>query len=150
MKLLEHALSKKRAIQIILFIAYTVFIVWYTLLKREPRANRIFRPELFWAFRGWLNGDPVGKAESVQYVMNILFFIPYGFLFPWKNENGKISWKRMLITAAVTSAFIEFTQYVFVLGECEFDDVISNTLGAMIGFGLFLIMRKLFNQIADI
>ena len=142
MKLLGLVLSKKRAIQIILFIAYTVFIVWYTLLKREPRVYRIFRPELFWAFRGWLNGDSVGRLESIQYIMNILFFVPYGFLFLWKQN-----WKFVLVTAAVTSALIELTQYVFALGWCEIDDVISNTLGAMTGFGLFLMTRKLLNQI---
>lgn len=135
-------LSKKRAIQIILFVLYTFFVVWVTLLKREPRVNRIFRPELFWAFRTWIAGGYNGKAESIQYIMNILFFIPYGFLFPWKKN-----WKFVLITSAVTSVVVELTQYVFILGECEIDDVISNTLGAMIGFGLFLVTRKLFNQI---
>lgn len=39
-----------------------------------------------------------------------------------------------MIAAALTSALIEATQYMFALGECEFDDVISNTLGAMIGY----------------
>ena len=114
-----------------LFAAYTIFIVWYTLLIREPRgAERVFKPELFWAIRTWVAGGYNGKEEAIQYVQNILFFIPYGLLFPWKDN-----WKRVFVTALVLSVFIELSQFIFNLGWCEVDDVISNTLGAMIGWG---------------
>ena len=122
-------MRNKSVVKKFLFAAYTIFIVWYTLLKREPRvAERVFMPELFWAIRGWLAGTPQGKVEAIQYVQNILFFIPYGLLFPWKDN-----WKRVFVTALVLSVFIELSQIIFNLGWCEVDDVISNTLGAMIG-----------------
>ena len=121
-----------------LFAAYTIFIVWYTLLKREPQDYRIFRPELFWAIREWIGNPTVeNKVEAVQYLLNILFFIPYGLLFPWKD-----SWKRVFVTALVLSVFIEFSQFIFNLGWCEVDDVISNTLGAMIGWGVMWKVNK--------
>ena len=123
----------------ILFVAYTIFIVWYTLLIREPRgAERVFKPELFWAIRAWIdNPTVVNKAEAVQYVQNILFFMPYGLLFPWKDN-----WKRVFMTALVLSISIELSQYIFNLGWCEVDDVISNTLGAMIGWGVLWKAKK--------
>ena len=115
-----------------LFATYTIFIVWYTLLIREPRgAGRVFIPELFWAIRGWIVNPTIeSKKEAVQYLLNILFFIPYGLLVPWKDN-----WKRVFVTALVVSLLIELSQYIFNLGWCEVDDVISNTLGAMIGWG---------------
>lgn len=114
-----------------LFAAYTIFIVWYTLLKREPRGlERVFKPELFWAIREWIVTPTVeNKAEAVQYLMNILFFIPYGS-FPWKDN-----WKRVFVTGLILSVLIELSQFTFNLGWCEVDDVNSNTLGAMIGWG---------------
>ena len=123
--------SDKSVVKNSLFAAYTIFIVWYTLLKREPRgAERVFKPELFWAIRWWIVNPTVeSKKEAVQYLLNILFFIPYGLLFPWKDN-----WKRVFVTALVLSVFIELSQYIFNLGWCEVDDVISNTLGAMIGY----------------
>ena len=124
-------MNKKRILQTlstILFVIYTIFVVWMTLLKREPRVRaRVIEPELFWAFRGWLNGAPDGKQESIQYIQNVLFFLPFGFWFPWKK------WKSVFITAFMTSAVIEITQYIFNLGWCEVDDVISNTVGALAG-----------------
>lgn len=122
-----------------LFAAYTIFIVWYMLLIREPRSfERVFKPELFWAIRGWIvNPTVVNKAEAVQYLLNILFFIPYGLLFPWNDD-----WKRVFVTALVLSISIELSQYIFNLGWCEIDDVISNTLGAMIGYWIWWKVSK--------
>lgn len=122
-----------------LFVAYTIFIVWYTLLIREPRgAGRVFRPELFWAIRAWfVNPTIESKKEAIQYLLNILFFIPYGLLFPWKDN-----WKRVFVTALVLSVSIELSQFIFNLGWCEVDDVISNTLGAMIGGGVLWKVSK--------
>ena len=137
-------MNKKRILQTlltILFVIYTIFVVWMTLLKREPRVRaRVIKPELLWAFRGWINGAPDGKQESIQYIQNVLFFIPFGFLFPWKK------WKPVFMSAFMTSAVIEITQYIFNLGWCEIDDVISNTAGALIGFGCYVIVHKLINK----
>ena len=122
-----------------LFVAYPIFIVWYTLLIREPRgAGGVFKPELFWAIREWIVNPTIeSKKEAVQYLLNILFFIPYGLLFPWKDN-----WKRVFVTALVLSVCIELSQFIFNLGWCEVDDVISNTLGAMIGWGVLWKVNK--------
>lgn len=126
-------LRNKSVVKRFLFAAYTIFIVWYTLLKRVPRgAERVYKLVLFWAIRGWIENPTLeSKKEAVQYIQNILFFIPYGLLYPWKDN-----WKRVFVTALVLSVFIELSQFIFNLGWCEVDDVISNTLGAMIGWGV--------------
>lgn len=142
MKLLELVLSKKKQLLVMLFILYTVVVVWMTLLMREPRASsRVFEPRLFWAFRDWCKGIPFAKEESVQYIQNVIFFIPFGFLFPWKKN-----WRVVVISALFTSVLIEFTQYIFNLGWCEIDDVISNTLGAFLGLGLCILLDKLYRK----
>ena len=133
-------LRNKSVVKKYLFVAYTIFIVWYTLLKREPRgAERVFKSELFWAIRGWIVNPTIeSKKEAVQYLLNILFFIPYGLLFPWKDN-----WKRVFVTALVLSVFIELFRFIFNLGWCEVDDVISNTLGAMIGYWILWKIKTL-------
>ena len=132
-------LRNKSVVKKFLFAAYTIFIVWYTLLIREPRGlERVFKPELFWAIRQWIENPTIeSKKEAFQYLLNILFFIPYGLLFPWKDN-----WKRVFVTALILSIFIELSQFIFNLGWCEVDDVISNTLGAMIGYGIWWKVSK--------
>ena len=131
---LRALLRNKSVVKKFLFAAYTIFIVWYTLLKREPRGlERVFKPELFWAIREWIaNPMVVNKVEAVQYLLSILFFIPYGLLYPWKDD-----WKRVFVATMVLSLLIELSLFIFNLGWCEVDDVINNTLGAMIGYGIW-------------
>ena len=81
-------------------------------------------------------GAPDGKTESIQYIKNILVFIPFGLLFPIRR------WKTLLLTALIFSATIEVVQYALNLGWCEIDDMICNVLGAVIGIGLVMVARK--------
>ncbi len=142
MKLLKLVLSKKKQLIFILFIMYTVFVVWMTLLMREPRVSeRVFESRLFWAFREWISGADNGKIESFQYLQNIIFFIPFGFLFPRKKN-----WWTVVCAGLFTSVLIEFTQYVFNLGWCEIDDAVSNSLGALIGFMLWIALEKIYRK----
>lgn len=44
---------------------------------------------------------------------------------------------------------IEFLQLVTSRGLCEFDDVIHNMIGAVIGLGIVMVGRKLFKGEAE-
>ena len=48
----------------------------------------------------------------------------------------------MLLAALCFSVAIAACQYVFALGLCELDDVISNTFGAMIGYWIWIGLKK--------
>ena len=64
-------------------------------------------------------------------------FIPIGVLtgLIWK-------WKGLLVAVGL-SFVIEILQLITCRGLCEFDDVIHNTLGAIIGVGLVMLIRHL-------
>lgn len=111
-----------------LFVAYCIFILWYTLISRTPKTIHTAELRLFWSFRDLLAGKSTGKADVIQNINNILFFIPFGLLLPLKK------WRKVLLIAMCFSVAIETCQYVFALGLCELDDVISNSFGAMIGY----------------
>lgn len=77
------------------------------------------------------------KTEPEIYrsmLMNVFLFVPLGLTMPFALPS---KWKhRRLITiifAFLLSGGIEFLQYRYSLGRCEVDDVICNTLGAVIG-----------------
>ena len=74
-------------------------------------------------------------------VENVLLFVPFGILAPltWTRIR---SGKMVVAGAFVVSVIIEAAQYVFRCGKTEVDDVILNCLGAMIGYGVFVLGRK--------
>lgn len=117
-------MRKRKAI----LILYIFFILWVTLFSREPMTTRIFRG-LFWEIE-------MGYWNNI--IQNILLFIPLGFL---------IGGKRGIIAGLLLSIGIELTQYIAVLGYCEFDDVLNNTIGAAIGSLLFKKFGKRIEQL---
>ena len=106
----------------ILFVFYTVFIFVLTIGTRNigvynPRYN------LFWSYREFLSGNlNIGK----QIVENIILFLPLGFLLP--ND------KRYIFIPVIISIFVELIQYYTLRGYFEFDDILNNSIGTLIGW----------------
>ena len=111
----------------ILVALYILIILWITLFSREPMTTRIFRG-LFWEIE-------IGYWNNI--IQNILLFIPLGFL---------IGGKRGIIAGVLLSIGIELTQDIAVLGYCELDDAMNNTIGAAIGSLLFKKFGKRIEQ----
>ena len=105
-----------------------LIILWITLFSRRPMESRMFRG-LFWEIE-------MGYWNNI--IQNILLFIPLGFL---------IGGKREIIAGLLLSIGIELTQYIAVLGYCELDDVLNNTIGAAIGSLLFKKFGKRIEQL---
>ena len=71
---------------------------------------------------------------------NLIMFLPFGF-FPallWRNDTW---WKALLAGFAVT-LFIECCQ-LCVGRAFDVDDLLLNTTGAMLGYWLWLLLRKM-------
>lgn len=145
MKLLGLALSKKKVIVRILLILYIGFIIYTTLLCREPRDYREYNFQLFWSYQRFF--DDV-RPQGWQILMNILFFILFGGLVPLCVDGSE---KRKLaitvISACLLSGTVEFLQLLYKLGFAEFDDVFDNTMGAAIGAVLVLIFIKFAGEV---
>ena len=71
---------------------------------------------------------------------NIAMFVPIGF-FPALLWRGWRWWKALLL-GCLTSCAIEFIQF-FIGRSTDIDDVILNTTGALLGYGLFRLCRAL-------
>lgn len=50
--------------------------------------------------------------------------------------------KKVLATVVLTLAF-ETTQFIFAIGRADITDVLSNTLGGVIGIGIYALLFKL-------
>lgn len=119
----------------LLLLIWIAVIAVATLTDRTPGIIPA-EPELipFHSYRAVMAG---GNKEILRSnFMNVVLFYPAGLL---ACELLPKSWrraKRVILVAvlfALVSVRIEFCQYHFALGQAEVDDVIHNTLGAIIG-----------------
>jgi len=81
-----------------------------------------------------------GSWRFFMLLGNVVIFVPLGF-FPallWRSPR----WWKSLLSGFCSSFFIEFVQF-FIGRSSDIDDVILNTLGALCGFWLFLLLRRL-------
>lgn len=76
---------------------------------------------------------------------NVFLFVPLGFLLPLTAQKRS----RFGVTvgvSAVLSAGIETVQY-FIGRSADIDDLLLNVFGAVVGFGLYAILRKWLQRI---
>ena len=140
-KLLLYALS----------IGYIVIIIGATFLSRTQDSityNEGFHFSLFSSYReAYHNIDANWMKDTLfrNLILNIMLFIPVGFLIPFYSDKLKKMYRVVLIGFLATVT-IELTQHFNDYGVFEIDDVFNNTLGTLLGYCYFMIFYKLKNK----
>lgn len=114
-----------------LVLAGSVFLICCFTLFRESGGSRLINLEPFWSYRKWSAAD-----VRWQIYMNIFLFVPLG------AGLKALGVKHAVLIALGVSVLVEALQYLFALGFCETDDVINNTLGALLGSVLYMLSNK--------
>ena len=88
-----------------------------------------------------LNMDKWGELSALNLLANIFLFTPIGIFFPlrWKSTR---SFLKVFLLGLWTTCFIEFIQ-LFINRSVDIDDVILNTIGVMIGYGILCLCLNL-------
>lgn len=90
-----------------------------------------------------INLIPFRSEGILTYVLNIVMFMPLGFLLPllWKQYE-KIG--RTVAAGALFSLCIEVGQ-LFNRRKKDIDDVIMNVIGTALGFAVWFVFHKIFH-----
>ena len=120
-------------------ILWAIFIVYLAVLLRIT----VFRSgfDLANAFSGgevnlvpMLDLIKVFLADKRAFVYlffgNIIWFVPFGFLM---KKLTHLTMPKIIFFGFLLSLFIEVMQFIFGMGVSEIDDLLLNTLGAVIG-----------------
>lgn len=142
--------GKRRKIDLKLFfifllIIYLLAVGHITLFSREPEERR-FDMEPFRSYILLIRDKNYFYLEQIYY--NILMTVPLGILLPCINKKYR-SLRRMTMTGFIFSCCIEIIQYITRRGLFEFDDLFNNTLGASIGYILFVLLHLLTIYLID-
>lgn len=84
----------------------------------------------------YVNDASYSKVAIRNLLGNIFLFVPFGLLLPAIRPRID-SYKKMFIFSILFSLFFEATQLLLRIGSFDVDDLILNTLGAMLGYFLF-------------
>jgi glycopeptide antibiotics resistance protein len=93
----------------------------------------------FWSYRAIAKG---GGGIFPEVFWNLVLFIPIGILFMLFLTCKRKCVITVIIGFLLTTV-IELIQLIFHRGYFEFDDIFHNTLGTVIGIGIYLIFVKL-------
>ena len=83
-----------------------------------------------------------------QIFLNILMTVPYGFLLPGLNVKYR-SLRKVTFMGLGFSTAIETIQYITCRGLFEFDDLFNNTLGASVGYIIFVVLHRKIIKLID-
>ena len=120
----------------LLLVEYSFLLYCSTVIYRKVLPEKQFDLMPFWSYRAIMDGKEQYLAENI---MNVAVFVPVGLLLGIALRERSL-WSALLVGAGL-SVGIEALQFVFKKGFTEFDDVMHNTLGCLIGYGALCLVR---------
>lgn len=148
------ALVKRKKITVLQAAAGFMLLIFLgivyasTVFSRMPQ-GRQYELELFWSWKEALGMGEGGSSTSASYleeiILNVILLMPAGFLLPFV-VGRPLRWRFGLLAGAMLSGCIEGLQLLLCRGLFEFDDILHNSAGCMIGCILGSLIVKRWRQ----
>ena len=125
-----------QAVAWFLLLLYLITVLGSTVFTRIP-GERKYQLEVFWSWKKIFhsvaqNGFVLQNQLLQENILNMVMLFPVGFLLPLVFAR-KIKWYQGLLFGMAVSSGIELLQLFLCRGLFEFDDIIHNSFGCMIG-----------------
>lgn len=131
--------KKLKASKILLwgiFLIYTVIVLGATFIHRTPVMYENINLHIFSSYIKVWNRFSLLELRNI--IFNILMFLPLGFVLPLLFKKCEKFYITYFLGLCMTIS-IEVLQLISKRGIFEIDDIINNTLGCMIGYGIIMI-----------
>lgn len=138
-----------RYLIVLLFVIYILMIpVWVVFFKSDPNIffkqywqTKVFADtEMLFNFTQHANIDPMNMVVG-DLILNVIAFIPFGVYLEILYHEAHVVPKAL--TVFFVSLFIEVLQFSLQFGSTDIVDLISNTLGGVIGI---VVMRAIYSK----
>ena len=134
---------------IFLFILYMGMLVYFLFfaesygrageMAREYRYNMIPYVEIreFWKYR-----EQVGNFAMILNIFGyVVGLVPFGYILPVINDRFR-NWLLIVVSGFSLSLCVETAQLIFRVGSFDVDDLLLNTLGALLGYVSFWVCNE--------
>lgn len=136
----KRKLDATRELAVNIFAVYLIFLFTITVFRYGIHPERwLSRPDLFSTvnLRPFVHTIKLYYASTKWYIIynmlgNILWFVPFGMLFPLCGRK-KRGFFFTVLCGALCSLSIEVLQLVCNTGISDIDDIIFNTTGTIVG-----------------
>lgn len=123
-----------------LFLIYALLLVGLVLFKfpfsyQSSQSGRVLN---LIPFAGSFSKN--GAFRYSEVVDNVLVFVPLGIYLCMLKRHWSFA-RKIIAIIAITVAF-ETIQYIFAIGRADITDVLGNTLGGVIGIGIYAALHK--------
>lgn len=122
----------------LMLIIYLFVVLSVTLFRTSVFQNGQIISFFYSYKEAWISASETAWRNII---LNILMFVPLGFWLPLGKEKFRVFWKTYLVGFLFTVA-IESLQLILSLGLFEVADLFNNTLGTMIGYGLYKVVES--------
>lgn len=144
-------LKRKKLIGYLLMAGYLVFIGYFGLFSKIAGRNFIHAKEYniipFYTISNCLRIQNVSNIMPfvVNIIGNIAVFMPFGIIMPIIISERKRNKPIFIILfgALLLALSVELIQYIMSVGVFDVDDVILNTIGAFVGYFMYVFVKKL-------
>lgn len=123
----------------VLLTLYLLTLLWLTLFKLSYDIGSILAG---YRTRS-LNLVPfvtLGQTGLSETVSNVVTFIPFGLLAALNFKQAAL-W-RLLVAILAFSVAVETLQFVLAIGTTDTTDVVTNTLGGLVGLALYRLVNR--------
>ena len=138
---IEYKTNSLKTVACGLILSFSIAVVIImTLCGRTQGKGPAFRFQVFGSYKeAFLECN---TEILLQIIMNIVMFVPIGFLLPCCFELFEKG-RHVITIIFISSTVIECVQGVARIGLFEFDDIIGNVLGSGIGFFIYWMMGRI-------
>src|SRR3954470_16247807 len=123
----------------VLFALYLLTLLWLTLFKLSYDIGSVLSGYRTRSLNlvPFVTLGQVGLSETVS---NVVTFLPFGLLAALNFKQTAL-W-RLLLAVLAFSVVVETLQFVLAIGTTDVTDVVTNTLGGLVGLGLYRLLNR--------
>ena len=128
----------------ILFVLYFLILVWILLFKMNFSLDELYKNRSIniIPFKGSVIVN--GRIYISEIINNIVVFIPVGIYVCMLKKDWPIL--KKISVGFFISLGIEVLQFVLSIGSTDITDLIGNTLGGILGIGVYYLFLKVFKS----
>ena len=126
----KHKILKQQAVAILLLAIYLGIVLGSTVFTRES-SIRSYKLMPLWSWKEIIFGNDA-RELLIENLLNVILLLPMGALLPFVFGK-KLKIKKAFLYGFFVSVVIECCQLVFKCGLFEWDDMIHNGIGCMLG-----------------